>query len=101
MCAGGKIARDGGCWAHRETRKREGRASGAARGSIEPGNRRLLLRVAEESDGPGSAITNHDTLNSPSAGHAGQILEAMRKVLVEAPEGLRTVEIWDADPSAR
>jgi hypothetical protein len=56
----------------------------------------LLLRVAEALDGLGSLIAKHDVPRHEPRPFQGQILKAIREALIDAPEGLRTVEVRSA-----
>ena len=54
----------------------------------------LPIRVGEALDGLGSIIAKHDVLLVEPRPFQGQILRAIREVLIDAPDGLRTIEVW-------
>ena len=57
----------------------------------------LLVRIAEAVDGLGSLIiAKHDVLLIAPRPFQGQILKAMSEILIEAPEGLRAIDVWRA-----
>lgn len=55
-----------------------------------------LQGVGDALKGLGSIIAKHDVEFPERRPFQGQILNAMREILAEAPAGLRTIEVWAA-----
>ena len=53
----------------------------------------LLARINDALDALGSVVAMHDVVTTPRRGAQGEILRAIKLVLVGYPQGLQTVEV--------
>jgi hypothetical protein len=56
----------------------------------------LLVGVAEALDGLGSVVARHFVVVPEPRPFQGQTVKAIQAVLMDVPDGLRTIEVWAA-----